>query len=205
MRRSRAERKPVASESKSREPSISTTDQKNHDMNRRQRLTLIITLASAALTGPAWSVIASSTGPPTASVTNVENRVREVLLQQIAFSQENKRSMEGTISQDGSVEFWSSGGLRHHVPVDHVVEYDAINGFIDGLEVVPLPGGEAAIATFYSEGAGQLKGGDHNAHYLVRATIVFVKESGDWKIRAAHYSPIAGGNGTFQRTIQTLP
>ena len=105
-------------ESLSREPPHFNSDPKNQDLNRRQRITLIITLASAALTGPAWSVIASITEPPTSSVTSVENRVREVLLQHFAFSQKNTRSMQEIISEDGSVEFWSSGGLRHHVPAE---------------------------------------------------------------------------------------
>jgi len=32
-------------------------------------------------------------------------------------------------------------------------------------------------------------------------TQVYVKENGKWKVRAAHWSPIAGGSGTNQNSL----
>ena len=37
--------------------------------------------------------------------------------------------------------------------------------------------------------------------YRTRVTQVFVKEDGEWKVRAAHWSPIAGGAGTSQTAV----
>jgi hypothetical protein len=39
-------------------------------------------------------------------------------------------------------------------------------------------------------------------NYRTRVTQVFVKEEGDWKIRAAHWSPLMGGAGTSQTVIK---
>ena len=38
-------------------------------------------------------------------------------------------------------------------------------------------------------------------NYRTRVTGVFVKEDGKWKVRAAHWSPIAGGSGTSQSVL----
>jgi hypothetical protein len=38
-------------------------------------------------------------------------------------------------------------------------------------------------------------------HYMTRVTEAYVKEDGAWKLRAAHWSPVKGGSGTSQTTI----
>ena len=61
--------------------------------------------------------------------------------------------------------------------------------------------GQAAVAMYYTEGRFKAKGGAAVDNYLTRATQVYVKENGKWKVRAAHWSPIAGGSGTNQNSI----
>jgi hypothetical protein len=36
---------------------------------------------------------------------------------------------------------------------------------------------------------------------MTRVTEVYVNEGGKWKVRAAHYSPIAAGSGTKQTAV----
>ncbi len=39
------------------------------------------------------------------------------------------------------------------------------------------------------------------SNYRTRVTQVYVKEGGKWKVRAAHFSPIMGGAGTSQTSV----
>jgi ketosteroid isomerase-like protein len=39
-------------------------------------------------------------------------------------------------------------------------------------------------------------------HYMTRATVVFAKEKDSWKIRAMHWSPISGGQGTSNISVK---
>ena len=67
--------------------------------------------------------------------------------------------------------------------------------------MIELPGGEAAVAMYYSEGSMQVTGGPLVSHYLTRVLQVFVKEDGKWVVGAAHWSPVAGGSGTTQTSL----
>jgi hypothetical protein len=57
------------------------------------------------------------------------------------------------------------------------------------------------MAQFYVEGSFHQTGQPPVGDYFTRATQVFVKEDGEWKIRAAHWSPVVGGTGTKQTAI----
>ncbi len=57
------------------------------------------------------------------------------------------------------------------------------------------------MAQYYSEGSMHLDGQDPLPNYFTRVTQVYVKENGEWKVRAAHYSPVVGGTGTNQTTL----
>jgi len=67
---------------------------------------------------------------------------------------------------------------------------------------VVLVEGQAAIAHFYQEAMMQPIGLPVVPNYRARVTQAFVKEEGNWKIRAAHYSPLIGGAGTSQTVIK---
>ena len=58
-----------------------------------------------------------------------------------------------------------------------------------------------AVAQYYVEGSYQEVGVPPVGHYFTRATEVYVRENGEWKVRAAHWSPVAGGSGTQQTAI----
>ena len=109
---------------------------------------------------------------------------------------------DGTVAKDGTVEFWSSGGLMQRVPADAPSdEYESVSNTPKHIEVITLVPGKAAVAHYYSEGSFHVKGQEPVSGYLTRATQVFVKEGGKWKIRAAHWSPVAGGKGTNQTAL----
>ena len=117
------------------------------------------------------------------------------------FARQNLRDRDGGLSGDGMLSFWSSGGLLQRVPADaDPSEYDAYNLVAKHIEVIPL-GDDAAVAMYYGEGSFTLKGGDPVNHYMTRITEVYVKEDGEWVMRASHYSPVASGSGTNQVAV----
>ena len=127
---------------------------------------------------------------------------KEDLIKQIMASNDyvnkNKTNMS-EYSKDGALEFWSSGGLLHEVgPGGRSDEYDSFNMSIKHVEVLILVPKKAAVAMYYSEGSRPPKGSKPVGHYMTRVTQAFVKEIGEWRIRASHWSPIMGGTGTSQ-------
>ena len=80
-------------------------------------------------------------------------------------------------------------------------DYASLNIMAKDIEVATVVPGQAAVATYYAEGSLQAKGAAAVSNYLTRVTVVFVKEDGAWKRRAAHWSPIIGGAGTNQTAI----
>jgi hypothetical protein len=105
--------------------------------------------------------------------------------------------MPGTYSQEGSVEFWSSGGLLQQIPTEMLREYEFNTLTVKHITVIPLSA-DAAVAHMYVEGSVHMKGLQPVPNYLTRSTLVMVLENGDWVTRAAHWSPIQGGAGTNQ-------
>ena len=127
---------------------------------------------------------------------------KEDIIKQIMASNDyvnkNKTNMS-EYSKDGALEFWSSGGLLHEVgPGGRSDEYESFNMSIKHVEVLILVPKKAAVAMYYSEGSMTPKGSKPVGHYMTRVTQVFVKENGEWRIRASHWSPIMGGAGTSQ-------
>ena len=131
-----------------------------------------------------------------------EQEVIETLLEANEYTKTELKGMEDTIAADGSLEFWSSGGLLNEVPADaSVQEFESFNTNLKHITVITLVPGKAAVAQFYSEGSMEPVGNAPVAGYRVRVTQVMVKEDGKWKVRAAHWSPIAGGAGITQTAL----
>ena len=127
---------------------------------------------------------------------------KEDIIKQIMASNDyvNKTKMNmSEYSKEGALEFWSSGGLLHEVgPDGRSDEYESFNMSIKHVEVLILVPKKAAVAMYYSEGSLTPKGSKPVGHYMTRVTQAFVKENGEWRIRASHWSPIMGGTGTSQ-------
>ena len=127
---------------------------------------------------------------------------KEDIIKQIMASNDyvNKNNTNmSEYSKDRALECWSSGGLLHEVgPGGRSDEYESFNMSIKHVEVLILVPKKAAVAMYYSEGSMTPKGSKPVGHYMTRVTQAFVKENGEWRVRASHWSPIMGGAGTSQ-------
>lgn len=163
----------------------------NQNMKRKNPTRAIIASALIGVLMTPAAVWADTAAEVRAEVINSSAAVRESL-----------KAPEGGTSSQGSLEFWSSGGLLQRVPADSPeVAYEAFTLTPKHVEVITLVEDQAAVAMYYSEGSYHQKGGNPVSHYMTRVTEVYVKEDGKWKVRAAHFSPIAAGSGTDQTAI----
>jgi hypothetical protein len=156
--------------------------------------TLILMLI--CLIAPAAVALADSHEDATAQ------EVKETIMANFEYTREAKAGMPNAISKEGSVEFWSSGGLMNWIAAgEEPGSFDVYSLTPKHIKVITLVPGEAAVAMYYSEGSMHPKGAAPVPHYLTRAMEVYVKEDGKWKVRAAHWSPVAGGSGTSQTAL----
>lgn len=131
-----------------------------------------------------------------------EREVIKTIMDGNAFAKANLKDQADTVSKDGSLEFWSSGGFLQEVKAGSKPdEYASINIDAKHIHVITLVPGKVAVAQFYSEGSMAPKNSAAVSNYRTRATQVYVKEDGRWKVRAAHWSPITGGSGTSQTAV----
>ncbi len=150
----------------------------------------IVLLALTLLIAPAVALADSHEG--------IVAEVKQTVEADMAETRATKMQQASQISKDGSVEFWSSGGLLNRKkPGGEPQEFDVFNLYAKHIEVIPLAEG-VAVAMYYSEGTMQPKGHPDVLNYRTRVTTVYVKEDGAWKQRAGHWSPLAGGSGTSQ-------
>ncbi len=131
-----------------------------------------------------------------------EQAITKMLLDDNAYVKANLKGRGDTVSADGSLEFWSSGGLLNKVSAQSPPqEFDSFNLNAKHITVITLVPGQVAVAQYYSEGSMDPKDSAAVSNYRTRVTQVFVKEGGKWKVRAAHWSPIAGGAGTSATAV----
>ncbi len=136
------------------------------------------------------------------SQDSVEAQVKEAIQASYAFASENLVDRPEETSSQGSLAFWSSGGLLQEVSRSDTPEaYVYFNLVPKHIQVIPLADG-AAVAQFYVEGSYLPRNGEPVSHYLTRATQVYVLEEGEWRVRAAHFSPVAGGSGTHITAVK---
>lgn len=142
------------------------------------------------------------TGTAALADEKTEKEVRQTILDSYAETNRTKIGSADDYSKEGSVEFWSSGGVMNKVSRDDSpAEYEQFNINVFHIEVVTLVPGKAAVAHFYAQGSMKPKGAPAVPNYFTRGTQVFVKEDGAWKIRSAHWSAVLGGSGTSQTSL----
>ena len=130
-----------------------------------------------------------------------EEDIKKQILANNAYAKKNNQAAD-EYSAKGALEFWSSGGLLHTVsPGGRPEKYDYMNSDFKDIEVVVLIPKKAAVAMYYAGGSMKPENAPAVSHYLTRVTQVFVKEGGKWKIRASHWSPVTGGSGTSQSSM----
>jgi hypothetical protein len=137
-----------------------------------------------------------------AAESDTATEVKDTITANFRYTNEHQAGVPESSSKDGTVEFWSSGGLMNWSAGDDPPgEWDHVNLTPKHIKVIPLVEGQAAVAMYYSEGSMKPKGSEAVSHYMTRVTEVYVKEDGKWKVRAAHWSPVVGGSGTSQTTV----
>ena len=136
-------------------------------------------------------------------MADTASEVRQVILDDLAHANQELNQDPMRLSKDGSKEFFSSGGLLTYLDrTSGGNTFEMFEGSIKHIEVVVLVEGQAAVAHFYQEAMMKPTGLPVVPNYRTRVTQVFVKEEGDWKIRAAHWSPLMGGAGTSQTVVK---
>jgi hypothetical protein len=157
------------------------------------RLSLAITIA--ALLAVPVSALAQQSA--------TQQEVRQMVRDGYAYSRDNLTDPPDTYAENGAWEFWSSGGLSQFVPADAPQgEYESFSLTPKHIRVIVLVEDQAAVAHFYAEGSFHQVGQPPITDYMTRVTQVFVKEDGEWKVRSSHFSPLLGGSGTNQRTLE---
>ena len=135
-------------------------------------------------------------------IADTATEVRQAVLDHLAHMNQELNQDPMRLSKDASKEFFSSGGLLNHLDrTSGGNTFEMFEGSIKHIEVVVLVEGQAAVAHFYQEAMMQPTGLPAVPNYRTRVTQILVKEEGDWKIRAAHWSPLMGGAGTSQTVI----
>lgn len=128
-----------------------------------------------------------------------EKEVIKTIVDTNAYTKKNLKGVADTVAEEGSLEFWSSGGLLNEVKADSTPqEFDDFSINVKHITVITLVPGQIAVAQYYSDGSMNPRTSAAVSNYRTRVTQVFVKQAGKWKVRAAHWSPIAGGAGTSQ-------
>ena len=131
-----------------------------------------------------------------------EQEIKKLIMDDNTYTKQQLKGKENTVSSEGSLEFWSSGGLLHNLSADlSPQEFESFALDVKHIHVITLVPGKAAVAQYYSEGSTNPKKEPAVHGYRTRATQVFVKEDGQWKIRAAHWSPILSGLGTSSVSV----
>ena len=130
------------------------------------------------------------------------DEIKNQIMNNNEYSNKNNRSVN-EYSKNGALEFWSSGGLIQEIDPDgRPEEYDYFNIKVKHIEVIVLVPEKAAVAMYYSEGSMKPKNSPAVNHYMTRVTQAYVKEDGQWKVRASHWSPIQSGSGTSQTSTE---
>ena len=128
--------------------------------------------------------------------------IKKQIMDNNKYFKKNKRGAD-EYSKLGALEFWSSGGLMQKVESNVRPElYDYANLDVKHIEVIVLVPNKAAVAMYYSEGSLKPKNSAAVGPYLTRVTRAYIKEDGQWKVRASHWSPIQGGSGTSQTSTE---
>ena len=134
------------------------------------------------------------------SAGDVED-IKQQILENNEFFKKNKRGAD-EYSKLGALEFWSRGGVLQKVEsTERPEQYDIASIEPKHIEVIVLVPKKAAVAMYYSEGSLKPKNSAAVGHYLTRVTRAYVKEDGQWKVRASHWSPVMGGSGTSQTSF----
>ena len=99
-----------------------------------------------------------------------EQEVIKTIMDGNAYAKKNLKDEDDTVSKDGSLEFWSSGGLLQEVHAGtEPNEYESVNIDAKHIHVITLVPGQIAVVQFYSEGSMAPKGSGAVSNSLIRS------------------------------------
>ncbi|NBX45277.1 MAG: hypothetical protein EBR00_09615, partial [Gammaproteobacteria bacterium] len=82
---------------------------------------------------------------PVIGLADTEKEIKELIVSNLQYTSDNLSEKEGTLSKQGSLEFWSSGGLL----VDNVNagtrQWEVFQAAAKHIEVITLVEGRAAV------------------------------------------------------------
>ncbi len=132
--------------------------------------------------------------------SRTDKEVKQAIIEANEYTNRNLTKRPDDYSQHGALEFWSSGGLLQEIAPGVIAggPWEVFNIQAKHIKVIALVEGQAAVAHYYWEGSMKPKGSSAVNNYLTRASQVFVKEDGKWRIRSSHWSAVTGGSGTTQ-------
>ena len=100
----------------------------------------------------------------------------------------------GTMNGDSNGSFWY---LRESTVAAVTADQSSDNEFNFSpryIEVDILEKGKVAVAYYYLVGSYKINGVEKN-DYRTRVSQIFVKEKGNWKVKAGHFTPLHSGSG----------
>ncbi|MBT8484143.1 MAG: hypothetical protein HKO59_11560 [Phycisphaerales bacterium] len=128
----------------------------------------------------------------------VEQEIIDAILSANQYVRDNLQGDPKDTPRNGSLEFWSSGGLLHEISSSGRVErYESFNLTPKHIRVV-VHSDTVATALYYSEGSMKPEGYPAVSGYRTRVTQTMVKQGNKWVAKVSHWSPIQGGGGTSQ-------
>jgi len=68
-----------------------------------------------------------------------EQEIKQVIIDGNAYTKQNLKGQENTVSAEGSLEFWSSGGLLHKISADLAPqEFESFDIDVKHIHVITL-------------------------------------------------------------------
>ncbi len=160
---------------------------------------LLPTAATAPLPTPSTATVTPSDDPAQAEI-------EQLIMERSARVRRDKTTDASHISRRGAMEFWSSGGLLNEVHRGMPqMRFKQFSLQPKHIHVTTLVEGKAVVAHYYSEGVMEPAGSSAVTRYCTRVTEVLVKEDDAWVVRSAHFSPLAGGQGTTMTALPQQP
>ena len=101
---------------------------------------------------------------------------------------------EGTMNGDSNGSFWYKRESTVAAVTEGQSSDNEFNFTPRYIEVDVLEKGKVAVAYYYLVGSYTISGVQKN-DYRTRVSQIFVKEKGNWKVKAGHYTPLHSGSG----------
>ena len=101
---------------------------------------------------------------------------------------------EGTMNGDSNGSFWYKRESTVAAVTEGQSPKNEFNFIPRYIEIDILVEEKVAVAYYYLVGSYNINGTQKN-NYRTRVSQILMKENGDWKVKAGHYTPLHSGSG----------